>query len=230
MPEVTIRNARPEELGALERLFRQELELHRELLPERFADPERVIDGAWLERILESENQHLLVARFDEPTAMANGSANTRTDPGEPAGEAEGKAGTDPATGRTLARAPAEGTAGTLTTESLTREPAGEAGTDPPAVGEPLVGLLLYSIVESPPDPLLTPRGYGYIDEMVVAGSHRNRGVGRLLLDRALAHLAELGIVEVELEVWEANREAWGFFGNCGFKPLRRRMICRLDE
>lgn len=62
MDELSIRETRMEDLIQLESLFREELDHHRSLHPDRFSDPEETITESWLKRALEAKEGSLLVA------------------------------------------------------------------------------------------------------------------------------------------------------------------------
>ena len=61
------------------------------------------------------------------------------------------------------------------------------------------VGMLLMFVHERMPDPDRDPGRWGYIGNVFVLPAHRDAGVGRLLLDAALAHADEHAYVRVVL-------------------------------
>lgn len=78
----------------------------------------------------------------------------------------------------------------------------------------------------------VTPAGYlvgrdvagtGEILNLAVDPAARRRGVGRLLLQRGLAHFARRGVEEVFLEVRESNAEAQRLYLAAGFRAVGMR-------
>ncbi len=58
----------------------------------------------------------------------------------------------------------------------------------------------------------------GYLQHLAVATSHRRRGVGRALAERAVEALRALGIAKCHLMVREENAEARAFWERLGWK------------
>jgi GNAT superfamily N-acetyltransferase len=68
-----------------------------------------------------------------------------------------------------------------------------------------------------------------WLDELYVAPAHRNRGIGRALLDRALSHAAAAGCLAVDLEVEQSHARAARLYASAGFQALpRNRWSIRL--
>ncbi|HNU94662.1 MAG TPA: GNAT family N-acetyltransferase [Bacillota bacterium] len=61
----------------------------------------------------------------------------------------------------------------------------------------------------------------GYICGMGVRSSRQRRGIGELLMRRALAEAKRLGLNSVQLEVVAANRGAIALYSKLGFVPMR---------
>jgi ribosomal-protein-alanine N-acetyltransferase len=61
------------------------------------------------------------------------------------------------------------------------------------------------------------------VADLAVAPEARRRGVGRVLLARALDVLAELEVRAVHLEVRESNRAARTLYESAGFRSVGRR-------
>jgi len=57
----------------------------------------------------------------------------------------------------------------------------------------------------------------GLIDELVVAGKYRGRGIGSMLVMAAGAECRRLGCCEIEVSTEKTNREAAEFYRRCGF-------------
>jgi ribosomal-protein-alanine N-acetyltransferase len=62
-----------------------------------------------------------------------------------------------------------------------------------------------------------------HIGNIAVDEGARRRGVGRLLLSRALEHAAEAGIVLATLEARESNAPAIGLYESFSFRPVAIR-------
>ena len=75
-----------------------------------------------------------------------------------------------------------------------------------------------------PDDTELKARKYVYVDEIAVKLGFRGRGTGRKLMQRVHEWAIERKIDEVELNVWEANKLAIGFYERLGYHTLRRGM------
>ena len=58
------------------------------------------------------------------------------------------------------------------------------------------------------------------IDEIVVDGTYRRRGVARALIARAIAHAHELGLNCIELSTWDFNEPAHAAFARLGFQRM----------
>ncbi len=67
------------------------------------------------------------------------------------------------------------------------------------------------------------------IQHMVVAPQYRRRGVGTLLLARAIEIARQEGIKRVELHVWSFNSDAKRFYAKHGFEVFSERMAFRTD-
>ena len=93
-----------------------------------------------------------------------------------------------------------------------------------------VVGVALVELKTNPSDPIFRGRRYAYIEEIAVAASHRSQGIGRLLMERIHQWGQEQGIAEVELQVWERNGRAIGFYQRLGYQMWRRTMRYTIDE
>ena len=67
---------------------------------------------------------------------------------------------------------------------------------------------------------------------MMVAATHRRRGIGRALLEEAVAWASEAGVTKLELHVFPWNKPAIGLYEHFGFERegLRRRHYRRGGE
>jgi ribosomal-protein-alanine acetyltransferase len=64
----------------------------------------------------------------------------------------------------------------------------------------------------------------GEILNLAVAPAARRRGLGRLLVERALAHLVEAGARAAYLEVRQSNSAARRLYGKLGFQEVGTRV------
>jgi GNAT superfamily N-acetyltransferase len=61
-----------------------------------------------------------------------------------------------------------------------------------------------------------------WLEELYVVPDRRGGGIGRALLDHAVAHCREAGCRALDLEVAEDHRRAERLYERAGFRPLRR--------
>jgi ribosomal protein S18 acetylase RimI-like enzyme len=69
----------------------------------------------------------------------------------------------------------------------------------------------------------------GVLQDIIVEPEHRGRGVGRLLLEAALAHLKSHGAPRVVLSTAEQNEPAQRLFAGAGFRRTMIEMTRELD-
>jgi ribosomal protein S18 acetylase RimI-like enzyme len=71
----------------------------------------------------------------------------------------------------------------------------------------------------------------GFIDDFFVAPKARGRGLGKTMLDFALAQAKQLGIRTLHLEVEPGNDPALELYRSAGFEETGRRLMrCRLSD
>jgi diamine N-acetyltransferase len=78
------------------------------------------------------------------------------------------------------------------------------------------------------PTPIRRERKYIEIDNMAVEPAFRRRGVGRALVDAAIAWASGRGVDTIELNVCEFNRSGAAFYRSMGFETNFRRLKCRV--
>jgi ribosomal protein S18 acetylase RimI-like enzyme len=93
-----------------------------------------------------------------------------------------------------------------------------------------LVGHIHVVVRDTPPVPILRPRHFVHVDEIVVKATYRGHGVGRLLMEHAEAWAKRNGATEIELGVYEFNHEAQEFYRDLGYATFSRRMNKNLKE
>jgi ribosomal protein S18 acetylase RimI-like enzyme len=91
-----------------------------------------------------------------------------------------------------------------------------------------IIGCVLASIKSADPMPFLRSRRFAYVHDVVVDESHRGGGVGRALMEGVAEWARSRDVEDLELHVWEANREALSFYDSLGYRPLDHRMTKRL--
>lgn len=90
--------------------------------------------------------------------------------------------------------------------------------------GEP-IGLIEALIIKDGINPVHVNREYAIIDKLIVKDEYRKFGVATSLIDTTESYLKEKGIKEVEIYVWDFNKNAFNLYQNKGFATLCRRMI-----
>jgi diamine N-acetyltransferase len=87
-----------------------------------------------------------------------------------------------------------------------------------------LLGLIRCLVRTTPALPMIVPRRFVQIEDLVVSEPFRHQGVGQSLLEQAHQWACEQGIAEVELGVWEFNASARSLYEHLGYRTTRRVM------
>jgi ribonuclease HI/GNAT superfamily N-acetyltransferase len=87
-----------------------------------------------------------------------------------------------------------------------------------------IVGLVQVMLQEAPDVPYMVPRRFAKVSDLVVAKSYRQNGVGSLLLAEAEKWAKNKRAESLELNVYEFNSAARGFYENLGFTTASRLM------
>lgn len=87
-----------------------------------------------------------------------------------------------------------------------------------------VVGAAHVVVRETPDIPIIVPRRFGVIDSIAVRKPLRRKGIGRALLVGVTRWLADKGVHQLELSVYDFNRSALGFYRQQGFRTISRRM------
>jgi diamine N-acetyltransferase len=87
-----------------------------------------------------------------------------------------------------------------------------------------LVGVIHCYVRTTPPVPVVVPRRFVHIQDMVVDESFRHQGVGQALMERVHQWAQEKELIEVELGVWEFNMEARSLYEKLGYRTTWRAM------
>ena len=95
--------------------------------------------------------------------------------------------------------------------------------------GDRLVGFVNVIVRLATDIPILVPRRYALIENLVVDENHRRQGIGRALIVRAHQWTVDMGAESIELTVYEFNREARAFYERLGYETESRKMSRKLD-
>ncbi|MSP60157.1 MAG: GNAT family N-acetyltransferase [Myxococcales bacterium] len=79
------------------------------------------------------------------------------------------------------------------------------------------VGFAHIAIYETPRSPAMVPRRRAQVEEILVAGEERRRGIGRRLVVAATEWSRARGADQILLTVWAGNPAAEGFYRALGF-------------
>jgi ribosomal protein S18 acetylase RimI-like enzyme len=114
---------------------------------------------------------------------------------------------------------------------------AGEEAIAVIAAGEPLAPAWIARVGDNVVGYVVITLGFsteyggrdGFIDDIYVRREARGRGIGRKMLDFALAEARQLGIRTLHLEVEPGNDPALDLYRSAGFAETGRRLMrCRL--
>lgn len=95
---------------------------------------------------------------------------------------------------------------------------------------EGVVGCAHILIARASDIPIMVPRRFLVIDNIVVRKDSRRQGVGRLLLERAEQWALARGADMVELNVWEFNTGARLFYQALGYETASHKMWKQLPR
>ena len=88
-----------------------------------------------------------------------------------------------------------------------------------------LVGFIHVLVAQARELPILVPRRFAVIDNLVVTEPARRQGIGGLLIEEAENWAREQGFTTIELTVYEFNQGAMTLYEKTGYSTLFRRMI-----
>jgi len=87
-----------------------------------------------------------------------------------------------------------------------------------------MIGAVHLVIRETPDIPILVPRRYAMIDNLIVRQAFRRSGVGKALMEQAQRWARQKGAQQIELNVWEFNESAIAFYKTLGYKTSSSKM------
>lgn len=85
-----------------------------------------------------------------------------------------------------------------------------------------IIGLAQVMIRKTPPIPIMVPRRYAVLENLVVRDGYRRLGIGTSLLERAHQWALSKEASQIESNVWECNEEAIVFYRKQGYSTARR--------
>lgn len=97
-------------------------------------------------------------------------------------------------------------------------------------IDQGMIGFVHAFIRESLVIPLLVPRRFAVIEDLMVKNQFQGKGVGRKLMYRAENWILERDTSLVELNVWEFNEGARKFYESVGYKTASRKMWKKIKK
>jgi ribosomal protein S18 acetylase RimI-like enzyme len=90
--------------------------------------------------------------------------------------------------------------------------------------GRELIGFVAVRTEHAPDDPVLAPRRFAMVDMLAVRRDRQQHGIGRALMEATHQWAHQQALHEIELNVWEFNQRAIGFYETLGYRTLSRLM------
>ena len=87
-----------------------------------------------------------------------------------------------------------------------------------------IVGALNASLQHTNPLPIIKPRTYYFIENLVVDKNHRRKGIAKKLFHYLTLKAKENNIDSIELNVWAFNKDAIKFYESMGMNIKNIRM------
>jgi ribosomal protein S18 acetylase RimI-like enzyme len=87
-----------------------------------------------------------------------------------------------------------------------------------------VIGYLHFNHREEKEHPVLVPRSYVSVSSLIVKEQHRHQGIGKALMQRVHDWAEEHNVDDIELQVYEFNTPAMGFYEKLGYQTISRRM------
>lgn len=91
-------------------------------------------------------------------------------------------------------------------------------------VNKKIVGVLNATLQHTNPLPIIKPRTYYFIENLVVDKNHRRKGIAKKLFNYLTLKAKENNIDSIELNVWSFNTEAIKFYESMGMNIKNIRM------
>jgi ribosomal protein S18 acetylase RimI-like enzyme len=96
--------------------------------------------------------------------------------------------------------------------------------------GEETIGFIEASVRQPPDHPEAVKNSYAYIDDICVKNDYRRSSIGEKLMEAVEKWAIDLGLSQIELNVWDFNKSAMAFFADTGYKPLNHIMEKNLNK
>ena len=87
-----------------------------------------------------------------------------------------------------------------------------------------IIGFVTVMVLDARPIPILVPRRYVVVDNLVIDEHHRRLGVGSCLMSRAEQWAIENSATAIELSVYRFNQGAVELYTKLGYKDISVKM------
>ncbi len=95
-------------------------------------------------------------------------------------------------------------------------------------VEKQVVGYVFLYIHDAPPYSYLMPRRVVEISDIAVLKAYNSKGIGHQLFAASVEWAKARGATDLELQVWEFNKNAIAFYERLGMVPINRTMLLPL--
>ncbi len=95
---------------------------------------------------------------------------------------------------------------------------------------EKLIGFVHVLVRDTPVFPVIIPQHYAVIDGIAVKSEFQNHGIGKMLMEKAQEWATTNGVVFIELNVYEFNKNAISFYERLGYQISSQRMRKKIDK
>lgn len=93
-----------------------------------------------------------------------------------------------------------------------------------------VLAYMVLNTEKAPQSPVFKhPRTFIYINDLCVSAAYRGQGIGRALMEYAIAYARSMDADGLELNVAEFNKSAIGLYESMGLRTRNRRMELLLD-
>ncbi len=91
-----------------------------------------------------------------------------------------------------------------------------------------VVGYVFLNVNDAPPYGYLMPRRVAEISDIAVLKAYNSKGIGHQLFAASVEWAKARGATDLELQVWEFNKNAIAFYERLGMAPINRTMTLPL--
>ncbi len=96
-------------------------------------------------------------------------------------------------------------------------------------VEQQVVGYVFLNVHDTPPYEFLMPRRVADISDIAVLRAYHSKGIGHQLFAASVEWARARGATDLELQVWEFNKNAIAFYERLGMVPINRTMSLSLE-